>query len=519
VPRRTVSLLAVVTALLLAGCTPSVRWVAPTAGGKAGASSSAAPGVSPAAWHDCRDKATKALRDEGIQVPLPARFSFDCATIEVPQDWANPHDGKTFHLALIRARSQRQNGRIGSLVVNPGGPGGSGITIAVELALGLPSDVLGRFDIVGFDPRGVKDSDPVKCFSDADLDAMFGYDPDPQSQADFDALVALNKKMADGCQAKYGDSLRLYSTEQAARDVDAVRAAVGDQKLSYLGYSYGTLLGATYAQLFPKNIRAMVLDGAVDPTQRAIPSAESQAKGFARAFDQFASWCQSNSAKCPVASDAKGALASALDRARKSPIKAADGRTVTAGWVATGVFSALYAESQWQPLGQGLADLGKGDPKQILALADEYSRRDANGHYDNMFDIFNTVSCDDDPGGETVAQARDLQSQWRTKYGVFGSSLATGIVMCAVWPTKRDPYPTGKADGAPPIVVVGTVNDPATPYEQTAKLAGMLGVGRVVTWQGEGHTAYPQTTCIRGAVDAYLLNLTVPPDGLTCPSR
>jgi pimeloyl-ACP methyl ester carboxylesterase len=515
VHRRTVFVLAVATALLLAGCTPTVRWVAPTAGGKAGAGSSASPGtkVPPPTWRDCRDEAAKLLPR------VPPGITFECATIQVPQDWANPGDGKTFHVALIRARSNRQSGRIGSLVVNPGGPGGSGVELAVYLSQALPSGILERFDIVGFDPRGVGRSDPVKCFADADLDAAFGYDPDPQSQADFDAYVALNKKMAEGCRAKYGDSLRLYSTKQAAQDMDAVRAAVGDQKITYLGFSYGTLLGATYAQLFPKNIRALVLDGAIDPTQPPVQSAEGQARGFSRAFDAFSIWCQSNSAKCPVAPDAKGAVSKALDQSRKSPLKAADGRKVTAGWVMTGVSEALYSQQEWPLLASALADLGNGDPKMILQLADSYAQRDQNGHYTNMFDIFNTVSCDDDPGGETVERARDLQGQWRAKYPLFGTSLAVGVVSCAVWPIKRDPYPTGKANGAPPIVVVGTTNDPATPYEQTAKLANMLGVGHVVTWQGEGHTAYPQTTCIRAAIDAYLINLSVPQEGLTCPPR
>ena len=445
-------------------------------------------------------------------------MTYDCATISVPQDWAQPSGSKKQHIALIRVRSSRQASRIGSLVVNPGGPGGSGVELAVYLSQALPADILVRFDIVGFDPRGVGRSDPVKCFADADLDASFGYDPDPQSQADFDAYVALNKKMATGCQAKYGDTLRLFSTEQAARDVDAIRGAVGDKKLTYLGFSYGTLLGATYAQLFPKNIRAFVLDGAVDPTQPSIQSAEGQAQGFTRAFDQFATWCQANTAKCPIG-DAKAAVASALTKARTSPVTAADGRKVTAGWVLTGVFSALYSQQEWPVLAQGLSDLSHDDPKQLLQLADSYANRDGGGHYNNMFDIFNTVSCDDDNGATTVEQARAKQLEWRTKYPLFGAALGTGIVSCAVWPIKRDPYPTGQAVGAPPIVVVGTINDPATPYEQTAKLANMLGVGHVVTWQGEGHTAYPQTTCIRLAIDAYLISLTVPADGLTCPAR
>lgn len=512
--RRTAYVIVALVALLLSGCAPKVRWVAPTNGG-AGAHATASPqaNASAPAWANCHSEAAKLLRRP------PSGMAYDCGTIEVPQDWTNASTGKVFHISLVRVRSQRQHDRIGSLVVNPGGPGGSGVDLAVYLSAQLPVDVLERFDILGFDPRGVSRSDPVKCFTDADLDNTFAADPDPQSQADFDAYVALNRKMATACQTKYGDALPLFSTEQSAKDIDAVRRAVGDPKLTYLGFSYGTLLGATYAQLFPKNIRAMVLDGAVDPTAQPVQSAEGQAKGFSLAFDQFAKWCKDNPAPCPIAPDAKAALTAALELGRKAPPVAKDGRKATAGWIITGVFSALYAQREWPLLAQGIANVNKGDPARILELADNYAERDAQGHYSNMFDIFNTVSCDDDAGGETVEQARALQSQWRGKYPLFGTSLAMGIVSCSVWEAKRDPYPTGKAVGAPPIVVVGTVNDPATPYEQTAKLANMLGVGHVVTWQGEGHTAYPQTTCVRAAVDAYLISLSVPPDGLTCPPR
>jgi pimeloyl-ACP methyl ester carboxylesterase len=514
VRRRTVTAVAAVAALLLSGCAPRVTWMAPTNGGPArSASPGASANVNAPAWSDCKSEADKILQR------TPSGITYQCGTIQVPQDWHNASSGKTFNIALMRVRSNRQHDRIGSLVVNPGGPGGSGVDLAAYLSEQLPGDILERFDIIGFDPRGVSRSDPVKCFTDADLDSSFGFDPDPQAQADFDAYVALNRKMATACQTKYGETLSLFATEQSARDIDAIRTAVGDPKLSYLGFSYGTLLGATYAQLFPKNIRAMVLDGAVDPTLPSVQAAEGQAKGFTLAFSEFATWCKNTAGSCPIAPDAQGAVVAALNKGRTAPPVGKGGRKATAGWILTGVFSALYSQREWPLLALALANVNKGDPTQILALADDYAERDPSGHYGNMFDIFNTVSCDDDAGGETTDQARQLQSDWRTKYPLFGTSLAMGIVPCAVWPAKRDPFPTGKAVGAPPIVVVGTTNDPATPYEQTAKLANMLGVGHVVTWQGEGHTAYPQTTCIRAAVDAYLLSLSVPQDGLTCPPR
>jgi pimeloyl-ACP methyl ester carboxylesterase len=505
-----VILVAALLVLAVAGCTPDARWMSPAAGHPAVTSPSGTAAGGPQ-WRACPDEATTLLPR------VPSGMTYDCATIQVPQDWAAPGNGRTFDLALTRVRSSAQSARIGSLVVNPGGPGASGVDLAVYLSSELPTEVLQRFDIVGFDPRGVGRSSPVKCFTDADEDATFGADPDPVSQADFDAAVALNQKMVQDCQAKYGDALRLFSTEQAARDMDAVRAAVGDSKITYLGYSYGTLLGATYAQLFPRNIRAMVLDGAIDPTADAVSSVESQAQGFEHAYDEFADWCREHS--CPAGADPRATLTNALATAKTHPVRGADGRDATGGWILTGVAESLYSQDEWPLLGQALGELTAGNPAKLFSLADAYAERDQSGHYTNMFDIFNTVECDDDNGGETIAQARALQSQWRTTYPIFGTQMALGLISCAVWPAKRDPYPTGQAAGAPPVVVIGTTNDPATPYEQTAKLAGMLGVGRVLTWQGEGHTAYPQTDCIRRAVDGYLIGLTVPAAGMTCPAQ
>jgi pimeloyl-ACP methyl ester carboxylesterase len=392
------------------------------------------------------------------------------------------------------------------------------VDLAYYLAQGLPNDIVWRFDIVGFDPRGVGRSSPVKCFSDADMDANFGADPDPVSQADFDALVALARKLAQACGTKYGDTLQYFSTVQAARDMDAIRAAVGDEKLSYLGYSYGTLLGATYAQLFPKNVRALVLDGAVDPTLPSVASSEGQAKGFERAFTNFATWCRTAGAECPIAPDARAAVIAALDQARTAPATGAGGRKAAAGWVFTAVVSALYSESRWPALAAAIANVRRGDPRLVFELADSYAERDDDGKYSNLFDANLAVNCADDDKSITVAEARRLQGEWRVKYPLFGASLALNLI-CAQWPGKRDPYPTGKADGAPPILVVGTKGDPATPYEQTPALATMLGVGTVLTWDGEGHTAYPQTRCITTAVNDYLINLTVPPAGQTCPAR
>ncbi|GAB3802312.1 hypothetical protein GCM10027605_21510 [Micromonospora zhanjiangensis] len=356
--------------LVLAGCTTPF-------GAKTGPREPAGAGKPGAApnWRDCPETA------KDLVGRTPPNMRFECATIAVPRDWqpgatggasgsgtapatgaTAPGPAGTFEISLVRIRSTKQHDRIGSLLINPGGPGGSGVDTAVYLSFGtafggLPDAVTQRFDIVGFDPRGVKRSSPVKCLSDAELDANFGYEPDPEPGAEFDGLVALDKKIGAACGAKYPDQLGLFSTEQAARDIDAIRSAVGDQKLTYLGYSYGTLLGATYAQLFPRNVRAMVLDGAVDPKQDAVAGSESQAKGFEKAFDNFGRWCARTPAKCPIAPDARAAVTDVLNKARVSPVRGSGGREATAGWIFYAIVSSLYTESGWEQLAGAVEQL------------------------------------------------------------------------------------------------------------------------------------------------------------------
>ena len=507
-------LLAVV--VLATGCVqPTTRWSSPTSGRVAAGSPSPAPSaggsppITPAQWKPCPDVW------KGSAPSAPPNVTFDCATVRVPQDWANPSSGPTFDIALVRGRSVAQRDRVGSLLVNPGGPGASGLDYAVYRSTHLPAEITRRFDIVGFDPRGVGKSSPVKCFTDADLDANFAADPDPVTAADFSASVALSRRLAQACGDKYGDRLRFYSTEQTARDMDAIRAAIGDPKLTYLGYSYGTLLGAVYAQLYPKNVRALVLDGAIDPMLGSEAAAQQQAIGFERAFDNFANWCRGNATDCPIAPDARAAVLKALQDARSSPVPGT-GRSATAGWIFTAVVSSLYSEAGWRFLATAIDNLRKGRPDTLFALADSYADRDSAGRYTNLFDANAVINCTDSDDTPSVDRVRALQSEWRTKYPLFGASLALNLI-CAQWPGKRDPYPTGPAVGAPPIVVIGTLGDPATPYEQAPALAKMLGVGTLVTWQGEGHTAYPKTRCVTDAVNRYLIDQKVPPDNLTCP--
>ncbi len=521
-PRRSRLVVAVLATILAVSTGCTVPTFAPNGSGEVTTpgpdSSRGLPDPGLADWQPCPEVPTDLV---GRGAP---NMTYDCARVSVPRDWNDQNNGETYAIAMIRARSSKQSGRLGSLLINPGGPGGSGIDTAVYLSFGeafggMPDEILGKFDLIGFDPRGVGRSDPVKCISPTDQDASFAAVPDPVSLAEFDKLVTLNKKIATSCGQKYGDQLKLFSTEQAAHDMDSLRRGVGDDKMTYLGFSYGTLLGATYAQLYPQNVRAMVLDGAVDPKESYIEGSETQAKGFERAFTNFTNWCKQSADKCAIAADPRKAVTDAMTAATTKPVTGGDGRKATDGWIFVAVISSLYTESGWAKMATAIAQLKQGNAKGVFELADQYAERKANGTYSNLFDANLAVNCADTKDAPTVDEVRRLQGEWRTKYPMFGGALAVGMLPCTVWPGERDPYPAGAATTAPPLVVVGTTGDPATPYENTADLAAMLGVGHVLTWEGEGHTAYPSTPCIVNAVDDYLIDLKVPQEGLRCPAK
>ena len=298
-------------------------------------------------------------------------LSFGCGKLRVPLDYRDP-SRKAIELFLLRVRMDGQQKRIGSLVVNPGGPGGSGVDAAVGLGLSLPTDVLKRFDLVGFDPRGVGLSAPVECISGALKDKATALDPDATTDAAYQAQVALAKEISQSCLAKYGDDLQHFNTEETARDLDLVRQGVGDAKLTYLGYSYGTRLGSVYAQLFPRNVRALVLDGAVDPKQGEVASAETQAAGFERAFDQFAADCKARNASCLIGPDPRAAVTRLLAKARTGPDPRRQRRPEgdRRARVLLAVVSALYDRGDWAELESALADAANGNSSGIFTLAD-----------------------------------------------------------------------------------------------------------------------------------------------------
>jgi pimeloyl-ACP methyl ester carboxylesterase len=466
-------------------------------------------------WTDITTQLAKAVG------PTKHKFSYARATMQVPLNWADV-TSKKISITVLRIRSASQKNRIGSLVINPGGPGGSGIEYSLDAALDeLPDAILDRFDIVGFDPRGIGLSSPIQCISDKEKDAELNLPADPMTDAQWQAEIADATKVAQDCYTAYGSDLTYYSTAETARDMEALRAKLGDPKLTYLGYSYGTLIGAEYASAYPDKVRALVLDGAVDPTISSIDQDKTQSAGFQLAFSHFAANCTAKGTSCKLGSDPQQYVLNLMAKAEAHPIASGDAkdkRTADDGAVLLGVISALYDETEWPDLTTALVDANKGDASGILSLDDEYNERDTDGTYTNLEDANATIGCSDTTDRPTVAQARELQPGWRASNPIFGGSAASSLGFCSLWKAPPDQPITVANKGAAPILVIGTTGDPATPISGAQHLAALLGSGRLLVWQGDGHTAYPKTTCITNDVNSYLINLTLPPSGATCPA-
>lgn len=521
--RRTATAIIACAVLVTAGCagtvtgTPSRAGTAPTSGPAEPAEEvTELPPAGETDFFDCTDQVVELIAD----APGGERdLTFGCGSLEVPLDYREP-DADTIDLFAIRVQIGGQQDRIGSLLVNPGGPGGSGANAAIGLALTLPTEVLERFDLVGFDPRGVGFSSPVECIPDDYKDDVLAAEPYVLDDDDFDDQVDSAETVAQMCYEEYGDELGLFNTVNTARDMDQLRESLGDDELSYLGYSYGTTLGSTYAELFPDNVRALVLDAAVNPTLTEVESYEAQIRGFESAFDAFAADCVERD--CPAGDDPRATVLELLETAREEPIPNSDEddeRDGEVGFVLTAVISALYDQEQWIELGTALGDAVDGDAQGVIALADQYNSRADDGSYSNLLDANLTINCADTAQSEafTEAEVEGYVEEWGQEYTLFGGPLAGGMLTCSAWEAPRFPLPERVAEGAPPIMVIGTRNDPATPYDGAVAMADQLESGFLVTWEGEGHTAYPKTDCITDVVNAYLIDLTVPDGETTCP--
>ncbi|MFC9850188.1 alpha/beta hydrolase [Streptomyces prasinus] len=452
---------------------------------------------------------------------------FQCATLKAPLDYADPSAGD-IRLAVSRKKAEGPGERLGSLLVNPGGPGASAIDYLQAYAgIGYPKEVRARYDMVAVDPRGVARSEPVECLDGPEMDAYTQTDFTPDDEKEGDTLVAAYRKFAEGCGADAPKLLRHVSTIEAARDMDIVRAALGDEKLNYVGASYGTLLGATYAGLFPDRTGRLVLDGALDPSLSARQLNIEQTAGFETAFTAFAKDCVRQS-DCPLGDrntspeEAGRNLKEFFAKTDAQPIPTGDtdGRELTESLATIGVIAAMYDEGAWPLLRKALTTAMKeNDGSGLLALSDSYYERDADGEYANLMFANAAVNCLDlPPAFDSPDQVRDALPDFEKASPVFGEGFAWSALNCTYWPVAATGEPQRiEAEGAAPIVVVGTTRDPATPYRWAQALAGQLASARLLTYEGDGHTAYGRGSgCIDSAINTYLVEGTPPPDGKRC---
>jgi pimeloyl-ACP methyl ester carboxylesterase len=478
----------------------------------------------PLTWGECAPYATSAdtrsaFGGKGLQ----------CARLTVPLDYSKP-EGDTITIGVLRHKASDSGGRVGALLMNPGGPGAPGMELAANLSSRVSGTELGRrFDLVGFDPRGIGASDPeVNCLTDRERDTERAEDlaldgsaagvARQESEArDFAAQCAQHTAHGTAMLANIG-------TRDVARDMDVLRSALGESKLTYLGYSYGTRLGYTYAEEFPGNVRAMVLDGAVDPNQAPLDDRVAQAAGFQTAFNQFAEWCagRQDCVVGPNPATASQAFQNLVRPLIDHPLPLLDGRKMTFDDVTLGTIQALYSQKLWQALNTGLNNLRNGRGDTLMALADMYDDRDTTGHYTNTQDAFTAIRCVDDPPVTDKAKILDANNRFQQVAPFLDDGRPNGAALdsCAFWPLPNTSQPhEPNVSGVPPVLVISTTNDPATPYQAGVDLAKAMN-GALLTFVGTQHTAFLQgNQCVDAAGSAYLINNIVPPVGQRCAAR
>jgi len=435
--------------------------------------------------------------------------------MKVPLDYANPA-AKSIDLALLRLPARDQSKRIGVMMANPGGPGASANDFARVWSSLLNSEIRNRFDIVTFDPRGVGQSTPILCHDS--LQDIVAVDPTPDNAAEWQVARDAAKRFADDCQRSAGELLPHVGTNNVARDMDTIRAALGEDQLTYVGYSYGTSIGAVYADMFPGRVRAFVLDGAVNLSLGFENVSRTQMVGFERAYNAYLEDCRAKNCALAKRGD-PGELVDALLRqvdAQPLPAPGAD-RPAGEGETMLGIISAMYSKFTWAQLTRALTDALDGDGTGLVRLTDQYLQRESDGSYPNLIEANSAVNYVDQQCPKDPAAYEKLAPEFAKDSPHFGASAAVSGLTCAYWPAPASPVKTPKAAGAPPIIVISTTNDPATPYEWGLALAEQLDSGVLLTHRGEGHTIYAQgSRCIDDAVNAYLLELKVPESGTSC---
>ncbi|MBL0746228.1 alpha/beta hydrolase [Nocardioides baculatus] len=450
--------------------------------------------------------------------PCETNTDQDCGTLTVPIDYADP-TGDTIDLALLRVPAS--GSRVGSMVVNPGGPGAPGTSYAAAAAQVFRQPLLEGFDIVGFDPRGTGRSAPVDCLSDSELDAYLAGDPTPDTPAEERSYEDSVLSFAAKCVANSGPDLAHVTTIEAARDMDVLRSALGEDTLTYLGASYGTKLGATYAELFPEKVGRLVLDGAVDVSLDAQSMALQQAEGFETALRAYVQNCLDSTDNCFLGDTVDEGLATIsdlLDSIEEQPLPAGD-RELEVGNAFYGIITPLYNRDYWFLLSTALTSALEGQGSALMDLADAYASRNPDGSYsDNSIEANYSINCLDDPTSVPFEKVSSLFPAFEEASPTFGRIFAWAMTGCQGIEVQSSEEPlTITAEGAAPILVLGTSRDPATPLIWAEALAGQLDSGVLVERDGDGHTAYNSgNECIDSIVEDYLLEGAVPDDGTTC---
>ncbi|MDO8646020.1 MAG: alpha/beta hydrolase [Candidatus Planktophila sp.] len=494
------ALVIVITALLLASCSSTARAPFPTASND----------VSKLAWESCNG-------------------GFQCATLKVPIDYNDVSLGE-FEIAVLRYRDQNQHDRLGSLVVNPGGPGVSGIEFARNAEFLLNPEILERYDIVGFDPRGVGQSTAIQCLNAKEQDALLSGDPKPDNDAEFAQAITETQSFIDECVEKV-PNLAHFSTRDAAHDMELLRQSLGDAKLNYMGFSYGTYLGTLYAQQFPSTVGRFVLDGAIHPGISIEQQSLIQAVAFDKALTNFISACFEIK-KCPLPAGATPQFFIDLfSRISNQPLTTTDKTTrkkrqITEGLVVTGTAAALYDdETGWPQLRTAISQALLGDGAGFAQLADGYNGRKSDGTFkDNQNDANIIINCLDWQQIRSNEAIRLASAKFVKLAPVFGPYVAFSGITCNILNRAinrtvitHDQNSAQIENTATPVLIIGTTQDPATPYLWAKALAAYIKGSRLITLRGEGHTGYGRgSACTDDAVDAYLVSGVIPTQNITC---
>ncbi|MCB0998171.1 MAG: alpha/beta fold hydrolase [Acidimicrobiales bacterium] len=457
-------------------------------------------------WGACTDEAAT---DEALQ----------CATLTVPLDYDDP-SGETLDLALVRVPADDPDDRIGAILFNPGGPGGSGFEYIAQAGSTIVGEMgLEDFDLIGFDPRGVDRSNGLRCLDDAEFDAQIYLDDTPDTPEEEAALEAADDAWVQGCLDRYGDTLVHYGTENVARDMDAMRAALGDEQLSYIGISYGTYLGSVYATMFPDRVRALVLDSAYEPTGDSVEQQyTTQLVGFDTAFANWAAWCEAEASCAFRADDVPAAWDQLVIDLDATPAPASDGRLANDTVMRTATSSALYAESQWPLLASALAEARDGAGDKLFVLADGLAGRNPDGSYVTLQQSFPLITCASGLGDEVPDDPAALAERMRELSPRFAADVSADDFedSCAELMPAVTP-PTLDYAGDAPILVVGGLEDPATPFRWAEEMTDAMGPSaRLLTYTGEGHGQLLNSTCVTEFEAATLVDLELPDEGAVC---